>query len=55
MSKILKDQKTNCKRWNFGNVLYCEYLHFFLNKNSRIFLNSLIKSIIRIMKHHKNV
>jgi len=37
MSKILKDQKTNCKCWKSIIVLYCEYLHFFLNKNSRIF------------------
>jgi len=37
MSKIQKNKKTNCKRWNSENVLYCKYLHFFLNKNSRIF------------------
>ena len=28
---------------------------FFFNKNSRIFQNSLIKSIIGIIMHHKNV
>jgi len=27
----------------------------FFNKNSRIFQNALIKSIIRTIKHHKNV
>jgi len=28
MSKILKNQKANCKRWNFENVLDFKYLYF---------------------------
>jgi len=30
-------------------------IYIFLNKNSKIFHNSMIKSIIHITKHHKNV
>jgi len=30
-------------------------ISIFLNQNSRISQNSLIKSIIHIIKHHKNV
>jgi len=36
--------------------MFCIYnISIFLNQNSRIFENSLIKSIIRTRKHHKNV
>jgi len=37
MSKILKNQKRNCKLWNSKNILYCKYLYFFLKENWRIF------------------
>jgi len=36
--------------------MFCIYnILIFLNQNSRIFQNSLIKSIILIIKHHKNI
>jgi len=47
-------KKANSKGWNSENVLYLKYLYL-SNKDSRIFYNSLIKSIICTIKHHKNV
>jgi len=35
-------------------MFYISNISIFLNKNSRTFQNSLIKSIIRITKHHQN-
>jgi len=46
-------KKANSKRWNSENILYLKYLYIF-NKNSSIFQNSLIKSVIGTINYHEN-
>jgi len=50
--KNTKELKSKYKQWNSEKDLYLKDLYFF-NQISRIFQNSLIKSIIRIIRHHK--
>jgi len=54
MSKILKI-KNQVVTDRILKMFYIYNISIFLNQNSRIFENSLIKSIISIIKHHKNI
>jgi len=53
ITKMLKQEKRNNKRWNLWRILDFKCLYV-LEKYSMIFQNSWIKSLVHKIEKHKN-